>query len=295
MNRRILLIDADPAFHDSLKGQLGKYGVGVVVEANPDQAIALATADLPALLIVGVEEPEKTGFKVFQKCRKGPLAKIPIMLVTASVPADSFAKHKGLKTHADEYIDKRTLDIADLVKRIDGLIKLGDPIVEDDLDIPVEIDDIPLADGDMVLEEEVGVDGGDFGDDPHASGDAAQRVDAGVDADIENAFGGLLGDDFGGDFSLPDEKAAAPEPEPPPPVRADDEVSVVEGIPQRVEDETASITVLHARRPGAAQVIDETFQARSTTPWARRRRRWLRHVLERIRPPADQRGSADDR
>ena len=261
MNRRILLIDADPAFHETLTGQLGKYGVSVVVEANPDQAIALATADLPALLIVGVEEPEKTGFKVFQKCRKGALAKIPIMLVTASVPADSFAKHKSLKTHADEYLDKRKYDVADLVKKIDQMIALGDPLVEDDLDIPVEIDDIPLADGDMVLEEEVGVDGGgDFGDDPHAQGDASQRVDAGVDADIESAFGGLLGDDFANELAHPAPMKAEPAPmaEPePPPVRVDDEISVVEGIPQRVGRETRPPPFSTLAGPAPLEVIEE--------------------------------------
>ncbi|MBA3458444.1 MAG: hypothetical protein H0T46_00670, partial [Deltaproteobacteria bacterium] len=237
MNRRILLIDADPEFHDTLTGELGKYDVAVVVEANPDQAIALATADLPALLIVGVEEPEKSGFKVFQRCRKGALAKVPIMLVTASVPPDSFAKHKGLKTHADEYLDKRNMTTHELVGKIDGLINLGDPVqADDDLDIPVEVEDIPLADGDMVLEEEVAVDsGGDFGDDPHTRGDAGQGFDAGVDADIENAFGGMLGDDFAAE-EMPTKAPAElgpvfPEEEPP---RERDENSVVEGIPQRV-------------------------------------------------------------
>lgn len=261
MNRRILLIDADPAFHETLAGQLGRYGISVVVEANPDQALALASADLPALLIVGVEEPEKSGFKVFQKSRKGALGKVPIMLVTASVPPDSFAKHKGLKTHADEYLDKRKYAVEDLVKKIDGLITLGPPI-EDDLDIPVEIDDIPLADGDMVLEEEVGIEEiADFGEDPHAHGDASQRVDAGVDADIENAFGDMLGDDFGAEPgpSLAHEPAivAAPaEPE----RREEDEVSVVEGIPQRIGSRTqpppfAEFAATRALAPHASVLV----------------------------------------
>src|SRR4051812_27663036 len=113
MNRRILLIDADPGFHQTLTRQLARYAFDVVVQPEPDQAIALASADLPALLIVGVEEPDKTGFKVFQRCKKAPLTKVPIILLTASVAPESFAKHKALKTHADEYLDKRGLDAAD--------------------------------------------------------------------------------------------------------------------------------------------------------------------------------------
>src|SRR5690348_12118788 len=136
MNRRILLIDADPSFHDTLTGQLGKYGVQIVVEPNGDQALALASADPPALIIIGVEEPEKTGFKVFQKCRKGSLSKVPIILVTASVPPDSFAKHRSLKTHADEYIDKRKMTVQELFGKIEGLVELPQ-VAADDLDIPV--------------------------------------------------------------------------------------------------------------------------------------------------------------
>ncbi|MGE0401835.1 MAG: two-component system response regulator, partial [Kofleriaceae bacterium] len=245
MNRRILLIDADPGFHQTLTRQLARYAFDVVVQPEPDQAIALASADLPALLIVGVEEPDKTGFKVFQRCKKAPLSKVPIMLITASVPPESFAKHKSLKTHADEYLDKRSFDGPDLLAKIDALITLGDPIgpaIEDDLDIPVEVDEIALADGDMVLEEEVGDDAGDFDAAPKRAiesthskpaGAAHGRIDSVVDADIEDAFGGLLGDD-----ALPD--AAAPiatMPEPPP---LDDvpeereEISVVSGIPEVV-------------------------------------------------------------
>jgi len=229
MNRRILLIDADPGFFQTLSDALRGYAFDVVNEADPDQAILLAGAEAPALLVVGVDEPDKLGFKVFQRCKKGGLAKVPIMLVTSSVSPESFAKHRGLKTHADEYLDKRTVSREDLLAKIDALISIGAPVVEDSLDVPIEIDEIPMGDdGDMVLEEEVGGDevGGDFGDDPHASHSGSvdaslaedahpepappsRRMDSMVDADIENAFGGLLGDDYV-------EPTAEPIPEPVP-------------------------------------------------------------------------------
>ena len=179
MNRRILLVDADPGFQETLTDAVRRYGFDVHVELNPEQAFALASADPPALLIIGVEEPEKSGFKLFQRCKKGALGKVPLMLITESVAPDSFAKHKNLKTHADAYLDKRTYTVEELLGKIDGMVPLGEPIVEaydaptvlgdlgDDLDIPVEVDDIPLGDGDMVLEEEVAADdlGDDFGGD----------------------------------------------------------------------------------------------------------------------------------
>ncbi|HEX2686895.1 MAG TPA: response regulator [Kofleriaceae bacterium] len=188
MNRRILLIDADPAFHASLAQQLARYQFEIAVEPDVEQALALAASGLPALLLVSVEEPDKAGFKVFQRCKKGALAKVPIVLMTSSVPLDSFAKHRSLKVHADEYIDKRSVSGDELLGKIDSLIGLGEMTDDDDLGLALEVDEIPLSSDDMVLEETVGEDDAD-------AGDAAQHVDSMVDAETDAAFAALLGDE----------------------------------------------------------------------------------------------------
>ena len=54
MNRRILLIDADPAFRAALAELLRRYRFDVAAEPNPEQALAEATAMPPALLVVSV-------------------------------------------------------------------------------------------------------------------------------------------------------------------------------------------------------------------------------------------------
>ena len=111
MNRRVLLIDADMGSRDTLTRELGRYkGVVVMTEADADRGLCdRGGRRAGSLIVIAVEEPDKIGFKVFQKCKKGALAKVPVMLVTSSVSADSFAKHRGLKVHADEYIDKRDM------------------------------------------------------------------------------------------------------------------------------------------------------------------------------------------
>src|SRR5438105_7180369 len=118
MNRRVLLIDSDTTFRDSLTQQLGRYRVVVMTEPDAERALAIGGADAPALIVIAVDEPEKAGFRAFQKCKKGALAQVPIMLVTSSVSPDSFAKHRGLKVHADDYIDKRTMSDQELVGKI---------------------------------------------------------------------------------------------------------------------------------------------------------------------------------
>ena len=151
---------------------------------------------------------------MFQKCKKGALSKIPIILVTARCLPESFAKHRGLKVHADEYIDKRSMSTHELVGKIDNLIALGDPD-DDELAIPVE-DDIPMeiAEGDVVLDEVVGDDHGDHPamlaheppalEEPDAhdefetnegrtvSGDGL-TVDSVVEAETDAAFDALMG------------------------------------------------------------------------------------------------------
>src|SRR3569623_883588 len=55
MNRRVLLIDAATGFRATLTGELARYkGVVVQTEPDPDRALAAATADPPALLIITV-------------------------------------------------------------------------------------------------------------------------------------------------------------------------------------------------------------------------------------------------
>ncbi len=222
MNRRVLLIDADPAFTAMLHEQLGRYRVEVTAESDPDQAIALASADPPALIIISVEEPEKAGFRVFQKSRKGPLAKVPVMLVTSSMSADSFSKHRGLKVHADDYLDKRGAALEVVVGKIDGLIELGDPLVDDELSIPIE-DDISLdLGGAMIVDETVGEEPGEFASEGDTVGPAdGIKVDSVVEAETDAAFAALLGDELdgalgGGADAIPEPVGAVPDPVPEP-------------------------------------------------------------------------------
>ncbi|HEY0251296.1 MAG TPA: response regulator [Kofleriaceae bacterium] len=232
MNRRVLLIDSDPAFSDTLTRELARYKVVVMTEADADRALTLAQADAPALVLLCIEEADKkAGFRVFEKFKKGALSKVPVILLTATMPVDSFAKHRNLKAHADEYIDKRSMSTHELVGKIDGLIGLGDPEEEEDLSIPVE-DDIPMeiAEGDVVLDEVVGDLEADqpalLAHEPYASepeahdefdqndlrtvGPEGLTVDSVVEAETDAAFDALMGG-FGDDLGEPaaDDQAVA--------------------------------------------------------------------------------------
>jgi CheY-like chemotaxis protein len=152
----------------------------------------MGATEPPVLLVVGVEEPEKAGFKIFQRLKKGPLSKLPIILATGTVSPDSFAKHKGLKTHAEDYVDKRTISKEELATLIDALIGLGAQGEEDDLDIPVEVDEIHVGDHEGAIDEEAPPD--EYADQKTRMG-GPDRVDAAVADDVDDAFAGMMGDD----------------------------------------------------------------------------------------------------
>ncbi len=201
VTRRVLLIDADPTFRHTLSSELGPYQVEVVAEPDPDRALQLAASNPPALIVLCIEETDsRVGFRVFEKCKKGPLASIPVVIATSSISQATFAKHRELKNHADDYVDKRTASNHELIATIDRLIGLGD-----DLAIPIE-DEIPMeiVDDDVALE-----DAGDATEfDTSAAPPSRERaVEPTVEAETEAAFAALFGDDEA--VSAPNEPAPA--------------------------------------------------------------------------------------
>ncbi|HKE16241.1 MAG TPA: response regulator, partial [Kofleriaceae bacterium] len=105
--RRVLLIDDDPGFHQLLDQRLGPYGFQVVLPPDPHNPLGHVKDVRPALIIIAVELPDKVGYALCNKAKKGLARDIPVILTTRSVPASGFRSHRKLKVHADEYIDKR--------------------------------------------------------------------------------------------------------------------------------------------------------------------------------------------
>ena len=265
MNRRVLLVDSDTAFRDTLTKQLGRYRVVVMTEPDAERAVALGQADPPDLVVIAVEEPEKAGFKSFQKVRKALSSKVPIVLVTASVAPESFAKHRGLKVHANEYIDKRGLGVDELVGKIDNLIGLGD-LQEDDDDLGIAVEeDLPMeiADGDVVLDEQLDDDQvSSFEHDMQTVGPGSGiQMDQMLDAETDAAFASLLGDEPV-PAALEPAPLAEPEPDVEAPVEQMDEThdSIPEPIggsgayPAVIEDEPAALA---PPEPPAPSGLDE--------------------------------------
>jgi CheY-like chemotaxis protein len=192
-DKRLLLIDDDPKFLATLQRTLGPYGVEIHVVDDGSDGLARAADLKPAALIVAVELPEKFGYAICNKAKKGVAKNIPVVMVTQTVPPGDLEQHRKLKVHADEYLDKRTLRDDDLVSRLDALIGLPAPVdvAVDDMELPVETDDIAFE------EEAIAIDDGslelhDSGYDKEEQTRVGSPVDPGIDAETDAVFAGLV-------------------------------------------------------------------------------------------------------
>ena len=125
MTRRVLLIDSDVMFEHTLRQQLAPFRIDVDV-AEEDSDPLGAVTEPPELIIIAVDEPQKSGYALCNKAKRGALANVPVLLVTATVSPDGFANHAKLKAHADAYLDKREMSLDELLGKIDNLIELGE-------------------------------------------------------------------------------------------------------------------------------------------------------------------------
>ena len=125
--RRLLLIDDDPEFQELLEERLAPSGFEVVLPLDPSNPLGHVKDLRPAIIIISVELPDKVGYALCNKAKKGLARDIPVILTTRSVPASGFRSHRKLKVHADEYIDKRAMSEQEVVAKVDQLVGLGRP------------------------------------------------------------------------------------------------------------------------------------------------------------------------
>ncbi len=213
--RRILLIDSDPEFQQRLQENFSPYGFEI--HTAPENANSLSQVkDVgPEVIFIAVELPDKTGYSLCNKAKKGVAKEIPVVLTTASVPPSGFNSHRKLKVHADEYLDKRTLTDQELVDKLNALVGIGEAItgLDDDLDLPVDVEELEIdeVDDELLIEDlsddiqvdDIQVNGSadeqDFDDGATrvAGPSAFMQIDGDVDDETEAAFAAL--GDFDGD------------------------------------------------------------------------------------------------
>ncbi len=104
-DRTVLIADDDKAVAEAIAATLDMKGLQTIVAHDGEEALTLARALQPDLIILDVMMPGRSGFEVCATLKTEPTtASIPVIFVTAKAePADRMV---GLAAGADEYLTK---------------------------------------------------------------------------------------------------------------------------------------------------------------------------------------------
>ena len=118
----ILIVDDEPINLDILQTRLSVHGYEILTATNGEEALAIATAQRPDLILLDIMMPKMDGIDVCRHLKADPsLSFMPIILVTAK--ADSKDVVAGLEAGADEYLTK-PVDQAALVARVKSMLRI---------------------------------------------------------------------------------------------------------------------------------------------------------------------------
>ena len=121
MKPKILVVDDEPDALELIAFNLKNAGLEVLTAENGDQALRLARAHLPDLILLDLMLPEVDGLEVCKILRRdAATSAIPIIMVTAK--AAEMDRVVGLELGADDYLTK-PFSPRELVLRVKNLLR----------------------------------------------------------------------------------------------------------------------------------------------------------------------------
>lgn len=118
---RILVVDDEPDLLVLLEEHLTQEGYAVITATTGMQAISIARAEQPDLILLDVMMPGVSGFDVCNILQDFPeTASIPVIFLTAV--AETKRKVMGLNLGADDYITK-PFDLHELAARVKAALR----------------------------------------------------------------------------------------------------------------------------------------------------------------------------
>jgi diguanylate cyclase (GGDEF)-like protein len=121
MTERILVVDDDPDILQFVRLNLELDGFDVDLAGGGREALEMAAAAPPDLMLLDVMMPEIDGLTVLRRLRSDPgTANIPVIVLTARSLAED--RVKGLDLGADDYITK-PFDLEELIARVRTVLR----------------------------------------------------------------------------------------------------------------------------------------------------------------------------
>ena len=122
--RRILLAEDDRFLRKAAEATLKRHGFSVVTATDGEEALRLAQAELPDLILLDLIMPKIQGFEVLRTLKANPpTAAIPVIIISNLGQAHDV--QQALEAGAAAYLVKANLSLQDLVKQVEAALKGG--------------------------------------------------------------------------------------------------------------------------------------------------------------------------
>lgn len=118
MSERILVVDDEPRFVRLVEANLQTEGFEIIKAKNGQQALDMAIAEKPDLILLDVMMPEMDGFQACERIRE--FSTVPIIMLTAK--GDEDQRVRGLNIGADDYIVK-PFSATELLARVRAVLR----------------------------------------------------------------------------------------------------------------------------------------------------------------------------
>jgi len=105
MKKKILIVEDIPGLIHILQLEVQRLGYETILASNGEEAVEMALAQLPNLIMMDIMMPEMDGLEAARRIRENPQTRtIPIIAVTALSSRKD--KKKCLDSGCDDYLSK---------------------------------------------------------------------------------------------------------------------------------------------------------------------------------------------
>ncbi|MBI4302949.1 MAG: response regulator transcription factor, partial [Chloroflexi bacterium] len=140
MNRyRILLVDDEERIRSFLSSKLETSGYEVFTGANGAEALELAQAQEPDLIVLDLMMPRMDGFEVIKQLRS--FSTVPVIVLSAR--GANVDKLRGFGLGADDYVQK-PFNPDELLARIEAIRRRAQPVEKRKTAEPLALDDVSI-------------------------------------------------------------------------------------------------------------------------------------------------------
>lgn len=120
IQKKILVVDDDSAFLDSIDIFFSEQGFNVVKLLNPKDIFNILKEEIPDIILLDVFFPEGNGFEILNKLKShSQFSNIPVIMITADVTVHI---DKAFAQGADDCIFK-PINGDDIIKRVRRLLQ----------------------------------------------------------------------------------------------------------------------------------------------------------------------------